>query len=223
MSKQIIEIKIELEGLKPKVWRSFQVEADITFNRLHEIIQKVMGWENYHMYDFKVGTTSIVDHRSEEGEYGFGTGKTYKANKVKLADFIEKKSQKFNYFYDMVDFWEHKLTVKKIFDVDDDDKAYPIVLAGERACPPEDCGGVWGYMELLEILSDPEHPEYEERIEDWLGEDFDPEYFNVEEVNKKFRKTRIAKTKNKKPVKPRGMWVYVGDKKKSRGFRCFLT
>lgn len=190
MTKQIIELKIELEGAKPKIWRTFQVEADTTFSQLHKIIQKVMGWEDYHMYDFTVAKTNIIDPR---GGSDFGTGRDVeKANKVKLSDFIEKKGQKFSYMYDMGDSWEHKLTVKNLFEVENDTN-YPKVLEGERACPPEDCGGIWGYMELLEILKDPKHPEYEERIEDWLGEDFDPENFDVEEVNKKFRKTKVKK------------------------------
>ena len=195
MAKQIIEFKIELDGSEPKIWRTFQVEADTTFNQFHKIIQKVMGWEDYHMYDFKVGKTNIVDSRSEcfGGGFDFGQPKDIKANKVKLADMIEKKGQKFYYFYDMGDYWEHKLTVKKIFEAEDDDINYPVVLEGERACPPEDCGGIWGYQELLEILKDPKHPEYEDRIVDWLGEDFDPDYFSVEEVNKKFRKKVKAK------------------------------
>ncbi|MDD3012907.1 MAG: plasmid pRiA4b ORF-3 family protein [Candidatus Gastranaerophilales bacterium] len=198
MTKQVIELKIEIEGIKPKIWRTFQVEASTTFNKLHKIIQKVMGWEDYHMYDFKVGKTNIVDSRDED--IGFLSlmeegPKEIKANKAKLSDFIEKKSQKFSYMYDMGDSWEHILTVKKIFEAEDTEN-FPVVIDGERACPPEDCGGVWGYEEILEILKDPEHPEYEERIEEWLGEDFDPEYFNVDEVNKKFKKAK-PKAKSK--------------------------
>lgn len=199
MSKQIIELKIELEGIKPKIWRTFQVEADTTFSQLHNIIQKVMGWENAHMYKFTVGKTNLVDSRGEDmgSDWGLDIGqpRDIKATKRKLSDLIEKKGQKFSYMYDMGDSWEHILTVKKIFEVEDDNNDFPVVLEGERACPPEDCGGIWGYEEILELLKNPEHPDYEERIEEWLGEDFDPEYFNIDESNKKFRKTK-PKAKN---------------------------
>lgn len=199
MTKQIIELKIELEGIEAKIWRTFQVESDIKFSQLHKIIQKVMGWEDYHMYDFNVGKINIIDSRgSSLGDFsGFGRSKEIKASKAKLSDFLEKKSQKFSYTYDMGDSWEHKLTVKKIFETEDDDNNYPVVLDGARSCPPEDCGGVWGYQEILELLKNPEHPDYEERITDWLGEDFDPESFNMNEVNKKFKK---AKPKAKKAI-----------------------
>lgn len=212
MSKKIIELKIELEGIKPKIWRTFQVEADITFKDLHENIQKVMGWENYHMYDFTLGKTiNIIDPR---GDNDFGWGEIVKkANRAKLSKFIDTKSQKFSYMYDMGDSWEHKLTVKKIFEAEDSE-SFPLVIDGARACPPEDCGGIWGYEEIIELLKHPESPEYEERIEDWLGEDFDPEYFNIDEVNKKFRK---SKQKAKKPSTSIKRWVYAGDKKNKAG------
>jgi len=193
MAKDIIEFKIELEGIKPKIWRIFQVESSITFNELHKIIQKVMGWEDYHMYDFKAENTNIIDSRSESFEQVLGRDiakNEIKANKAKLFDFIKNKGQKVTYMYDMGDSWEHKLTVKNIFEVDDSKKDFPVVIDGERACPPEDSGGIWGYENLLEIQKDPENPEYEEMIEDWLGEDFDPEYFDVDEVNKKFRRKK---------------------------------
>ena len=101
---------------------------------------------------------------------------------IPIRDFVNE-GQTFSYSYDFGDNWQHKIVVEKILDENEVDKKIPVCIDGERACPPEDCGGVWGYEELLQIRKDKNHPDYEERITEWLGEDFDPEEFNVEEVN----------------------------------------
>jgi hypothetical protein len=95
---------------------------------------------------------------------------------------ITNEKEKFHYLYDFGDSWEHEILVEKILPLEKGTH-YPVCVTGKRACPPEDCGGPYGYEELLEILKDPSHPEYEDRI-DWLPEeDFDPETFYVELVN----------------------------------------
>ena len=110
------------------------------------------------------------------------------ANRIRLSQVGKGEKTKFSYTYDMGDNWEHEVMVEKILSPEPD-KHYPICLTGKRACPPEDCGGIWGYEDLLEIMKDPEHEEYEERME-WLGEGFDPEAFNMERVNRSFELVR---------------------------------
>ncbi|MEA2053678.1 MAG: plasmid pRiA4b ORF-3 family protein [Candidatus Thermoplasmatota archaeon] len=186
---KILQLKIGLNGIKPAIWRRFLVEDSISFHELHGIIQIVMGWENYHLYEFEVDDTRI-----EASSKGFFVDavwiafrpkakKTKPATKTRLNDFIKTEKQRFYYLYDFGDKWEHAIRVEKILEKDDSQK-YPVCIAGKRACPPEDCGGVWGYQELMEIRKDKNHPEYEERIVEWLGEDFDPEHFDVDEINR---------------------------------------
>ena len=87
----------------------------------------------------------------------------------------------FHYEYDFGDSWEHKILLEKIFPFDNK-MALPVCIKGKRACPPEDCGGIWGYEEFLKTISDPKHPEYEDMLE-WLGGEFDPEEFDLEGIN----------------------------------------
>ncbi len=101
---------------------------------------------------------------------------------------LKRARSKFHYIYDFGDNWEHEIIVEKITPLDAG-RHYPCCLAGERACPPEDCGGVWGYKDLLDITSTPDHPDYEE-LREWLGEHFDPEAFDLEAVNRSLKRLK---------------------------------
>ncbi len=175
---KILQLKISLKGSKPLVWRRFLVKDSVTFHKLHEIIQKIMGWENYHLYEFGAGglTISLPDEDA---------GHVTDSRKTKLCDILAAERQRFDYTYDFGDSWEHVIIVEKI--LEKSPQKCPACIAGKTACPPEDCGGIWGYAELLEIMKDKSHPEYEEKIADWLGEDFDPEAFDIDEVNQRLR------------------------------------
>ena len=173
---KVFQLKITLDGITPKIWRKFLVKDNISFHDLHNIIQLIMGWGNYHLYSFYINKEEIgmpdPEFRSE----------LTNAKKIKLKDKLSLK-QKFGYVYDFGDNWEHILTVEKI--LDNKDKALvPTCLEGERAGPPEDCGSYPGYYELMRIKKNKKHPEYKERIKEWLGEDFDFEHFDIEEINK---------------------------------------
>jgi len=104
---------------------------------------------------------------------------------IKISDLLKKEKDKIVYEYDFGDGWEHDIILEKILTPDNDTK-HPICLTGKMNCPPEDCGGIWGYSDMLEILKDPDHEEYESYIE-WLGEEFDPTYFDKDEVNELLR------------------------------------
>jgi len=188
---QIYQFKITLEGVKPPIWRRIQVPETYSFRDLHIAIQDAMGWGNYHSYDFYVGDTCI-----ENDEAGFFIDDMWRnlpfhprrpitralpASKTKLTEFIKKEKQKIRYLYDLGDSWEHIVHLEKILPRKEG-ADYPICIAGKRACPPEDCGGVGGYENFLEIIEDPNHPEHKERME-WIGGEFDPEYFDVKEIH----------------------------------------
>lgn len=193
----ILQLKITLEESKPEIWRKFLVEDSINFKKLHAIIQIIMGWENYHLYDFQIDKNTYVE--SSENEFTVdsvwtdfkmpGKRKTYRDDKTKLSDLIIQKGQKFLYTYDFGDSWTHIIKVENILPKENG-KKYPICVDGAMSCPPEDCGGIWGYEELMQLKKKPDDPEYEELIIDWLGEDFDPEYFSAEDVNKQLRDIR---------------------------------
>lgn len=198
---KILQLKITLNNIKPEIWRRFLVEDNINFHQLHKIIQTVMGWEDYHMYGFIFEDVSIIG----QGE-GFCVdsvwlnfkirGKTLEGDRTKINNYSTKENMEFLYVYDLGDTWEHTIFVEKILERDKAQK-YPLCIAGDRNCPPEDCGGVGGYEHLLEVKKNKNHKEYNELIVDWLGEDYESELFVLDWVN--------AKLHGKKP-KPVWMW-----------------
>ena len=134
-----------------------------------------MGWTNSHLNQFIIHNEfySIPDDEF------FGEVKDYR--KVKLDTLIYYPKTKFIYEYDFGDGWEHTIVLEKVLPRMKN-TYYPICIDGKRNCPPEDCGGPWGYKELLEIISNPKHEEYNEMIE-WLGDGFDPEEFDIVKIN----------------------------------------
>lgn len=178
----IYQLKIALKRVVPQIYRRVQVPSDITLDALHMAIQVAMGWTDSHLHSF-----SFVD-----GDYSMPFNgdelldDTEDETGVKLSDLIVEPKNSFEYTYDFGDDWEHKITLEKIVPPAPG-ATYPVCLAGKRACPPEDCGGVWGYASMLEILADPKHPEYKETRE-WIGGKFDAEAFNMEKVNRMLKK-----------------------------------
>ena len=109
--------------------------------------------------------------------------------RFRLADLVQRKKASFTYEYDFGDGWEHDVVVENTVPVGSEEKR-AVYLAGENACPPEDCGGIWGYYELLEAVNDPKHEDHEELL-DWLGEGFDPTRFDLEGVNAILRRLKL--------------------------------
>ncbi len=174
--RKVLQIKIVLEGITPRIWRRFLVKNNISFHSLHKIVQMVMGWGDYHLYSFYVGKEEIGDPNPNLDR------EITNAKKTKLKDRLLAVKQKFGYVYDFGDDWEHSLVVEKMFD-SEEVKEYPVCLAGERACPPEDCGSHPGYYELMWLKKNKKHPRYKEQIVEWLGEDHDFELFDLDGVN----------------------------------------
>jgi hypothetical protein len=183
-AKDIYQIKITLVGIDPPIWRRVLLPNDTTLEELHWIIQIAMGWEDDHLHQFIVGKKRYSD--PEFGLDRFPGDHEGDETRVPLSHLVLKQKKQFYYEYDFGDSWKHEIKIEKALQRDQD-TVYPVCIEGERACPPEDCGGVWGYQDLLDALSDPEDPDHEERL-DWVGEDFDPEEFSVEEVNEVLQK-----------------------------------
>ena len=180
----IYQLKITLKNIEPAIWRRIQVRGNITLFRLHEYIQVFMGWENYHMHEFRINGERY-GMPDLDGDVMFGT-KINKDKEFKVCDLVSEEDV-FEYVYDFGDDWRHEIEVEKVLEPEAG-AGYPICLAGERACPVEDCGGPWGYQEMLEILKDPEHDDYEHYFE-WLGGEFDPKEFDLDKANGRFERT----------------------------------
>ena len=180
MEKQIYQIQIALKNFRPKIWRRLLIPSDLKLSDLHKVIQSTMGWTNSHLHQFIKGKTFYTVKMPGDDMWGSMNQVDYK--KLKISDLLPYEKEKIVYEYDFGDSWEHTITLEKILPVDKSIK-YPVCTAGKMRCPPEDCGGVWGYENLLGILKNPQHEKYEDMIE-WLEDDeYDPEEFDIEEVN----------------------------------------
>lgn len=175
----IYQLKVTLNDSKPPIWRRVLVPDTITLHQLHTILQIVMGWTNSHLHQFIVDDEYYGD--PDDDEYN----ERQNEKRFRLNQFVTRKGFKFIYEYDFGDSWEHTLHVEAILPVQKGAQ-YPICLEGKCACPPEDIGGGEGYDDLLKIFSDPKHPEYEEMMEEF--DDFDPEFFGIEDANLGLRK-----------------------------------
>ena len=193
------KIKIELTGSKPLIWRRVLVPEEITFERLHDVIQFAMGWGNDHLYDFNLKEEKLRITSDEEVikefEYYSKIKLTEKndpngyirkrleikpklSSKVKIDKYLIKEKN-IEYVYDFGDYWKHNITLEEI--IEDYEYAYPMCIEGEGACPPEDVGGIYGYAEFLEIIKDEAHPQHEE-LKQW-AEEVGYEEFNMDETN----------------------------------------
>lgn len=186
VQQSIYQLRIALQWLEPPIWRRVLVPADVTLAKLHRIIQAVMGWENAHLHQFMVG--KVIYGEPEPGG-GFGGSPIKEERKARLNKVAPKVRNKFLYEYDFGDGWVHEVVVEKVVEAYPEQR-YPVCVAGERACPPEDCGGPPGYQGMLEALADLDHPERGEFLE-WLGgDDFDPEAFDLDRANAALRRVR---------------------------------
>ncbi|MBN1659996.1 MAG: plasmid pRiA4b ORF-3 family protein [Anaerolineae bacterium] len=171
----IYQVKVTLEESKPPIWRRILVPGDATLARLHTIIQIAMGWSDSHLHQFIVGRTFYGEPHPDYGN------EMRDERRVRLNQVVPEPGMRFRYEYDFGDSWMHTLLVEKILEPGPGQR-YPVCVKGERACPPEDVGGVWGYEDFLEAIGDPDHPEHEEYLE-WAGDDFDAEAFDLQETN----------------------------------------
>jgi hypothetical protein len=184
VSLEIYQFKVTLIGITPSIWRRIQVPGGFSLAQLHRALQVALGWENYHLYMFHLGSKKYgppdVD---EDDDLGL-----IDAKRARLRAVLPGVGAMFTYVYDYGDNWQHELLLEAIVMPDPATK-YPRCIAGERRCPPEDVGGIGGYARYLEAMFDPNHAEHEEMMM-WRGP-FDAEEFSAEKVNqelaRKFR------------------------------------
>ena len=172
------QFKIQLKNIKkPPVWRKVVVPSEITFAMFHYIIQAAMGWYDIHLYSFSpsgYGSTPWIEGDDNLAALGIDDEISIPSTDLKLSDIFTTKGQTFTYIYDFGDDWEHIITLEEIDKTNISPK--PKLIGGKGVCPPEDCGGAWGYENLKEVLADKNHPDYQE-FKEWLygPDDFDEE------------------------------------------------
>ena len=183
-SKRIYQLRISIVDISPEIWRRIQVK-ECTLERLHEHIQLAYGWWNYHLHqiligDCRFGNPWLLDDGFEDFEIEDSTA-------TKLCDIVPKDGKRFQfkYEYDFGDGWEHEILFEGCLEAKRGER-YPLCLEGERACPPEDVGGVGGYFDYCEAMADPAHEEHEDLLT-WRGP-YDPEAFDAVKVTKKMRR-----------------------------------
>lgn len=175
LNERLYMLKIQLLDIKPIIWRRFMVPASITIDRLHDVIQIVMGWSDIHLHCFEIGKLRYTENPEYKED-----GKA--SEKYQLRELIKQNGRKIFYHYDFGDNWEHEIILENN-NYFDPELIMPLVcLEGKRECPPEDVGGVPGYMEFCKILKDPKHKDHKNYLS-WSGGHFDSEQFDVENVN----------------------------------------
>lgn len=180
----VYQLLITLSEVTPPVWRRVLLTSDMSLHRLHWIIQAAMGWTNSHLHQFRIGEDVYTQPDfglDEDEDYKIKNERTAKLGKLGLAPH-----SRFIYEYDFGDGWHHEIEVEAVMKIDDR-FSHPICTAGERACPPEDCGGVQGYAEFKQAIRDLEHEDHDGLIE-WIGGIFDPDGFDMNAANHEIRR-----------------------------------
>ncbi len=179
VSAPILQVKITLRNTEPPVWRRLLVRDDVNLGLFHAIIQIAMGWTNSHLHMFFVGNKQYSDPKFGLNESFASDRKVLAEKQLTLREIVSSGITIFGYEYDFGDSWHHMITIEQVGLDGAGFQGFAICTAGERACPPEDCGAPPGFANLLEVIKNPAHEEYESMME-WLGGEFDPEAFDVQ-------------------------------------------
>ena len=180
-SRDILQLKVALLGIRPQIWRRLEVPCDVRVAKLHRAIQAAFGWEECHLHEFRQGGRRVGmpdpdllhDDQVEDDR------------KVKLSQLLKAAGDRLLYVYDFGDTWEHSVEVEKVLKPDRMVR-YPQCTAGERSGPPEDCGGPWRYTEFVKAMANRRHRQHAAMAE-WIGGEWDPEAFDLQAVNTTIR------------------------------------
>ena len=181
---KIVELYIEVQDIKPLIWRRLLVPLTITLPKLHDILQITLGWTDSHLHSFTFGERSF----SMPYDEFFGELEMEDERRKTLGAVLGRDRGEFSYLYDFGDSWRCRIRVTPRPDADPD-WSYPLCVGGARAVPPDDVGGTTGYERFLEVIRDPQHEEHEETLV-WIGGAFDPEGFDLNVVNRIVRYRR---------------------------------
>lgn len=182
--RRVLQFMIILRDSEPVIWRRIQIPSDYNFWDLHVAIQDAMGWQDYHLHQFQIkGKRKRI-----EAFIGIPDFRKIQEFKEVIPGWEIPVKEHFNdlgvtakYLYDYGDDWYHTVILEGYI-LNDSQVKYPVIVGGERPCPPEDCGGIWGYKNLIKTLSNPKNEEYE-ALKEWVGEDWSPEKFDPNQVS----------------------------------------
>ena len=174
----ILQLLITLMHIEPPIWRRVLVPTNMNLARLHDVIQAAMGWQEYHLHEFQIGDRryGVPDPAFEDPDF-----KVYHDANFKLDAVLGRGIERFIYTYDFGDNWQHDIVIEQQLP-SDASKTYPTFMAGERRCPPEDVGGVPGFYEFLDAISDPAHEDHKHMLE-WAGGRYDPDELDIYRIN----------------------------------------
>ena len=178
------QLKVTLRGVRPPVWRRIVVASDTPLSELAIVLEAAMGWMGGHLHAFDAGAV-VYEHLDPDNDFGGGFRRTVDERTVTVADVAATPGSKLRWDYDFGDGWQHNIVVEAILPADPT-IAVPACVGGRRACPPEDCGGPWGYADLLDALADPDHERHDE-LPEWLPPGFDPAAFDADEATEAMR------------------------------------
>jgi Plasmid pRiA4b ORF-3-like protein len=181
---QIYQLRIELQYLKPAIWRRVLVPGSIKLSKFHVVILWSMGWQGGHMHEFVIGQTNYGEPDPEFPQ----VPPVVREDRVTLQQALGGLKT-IRYIYDFGDDWEHKIKLEKTLPFDPEMK-HPQCIAGQYACPPEDVGGVDGYIDFLDAIRNPAHEEHASMLE-WVGGGFDPLTFDLDETNERLSEIKL--------------------------------
>lgn len=179
---EIYRVRVSMRDIEPVIWRQIELSGQTTLKQFHRILQIAMGWENYHLHEFLVGGQR---YGGPDPDYD-GPGEVIRESGVRLTSVLPQPGSEMLYVYDFGDYWQHEIRLEAVLGPESG-AYYPRVLNGARSCPPEDCGGTGGYADLLEILMNPAHKEFED-MRQWTGSRFNAEVFSAEAANERLQK-----------------------------------
>ncbi|WP_462318904.1 plasmid pRiA4b ORF-3 family protein [Marinilabilia sp.] len=174
---QIYQVKVELQGIEPSIWRRLQIPADLFLHDFHKVLQTAMGWENQHLHIFMRGNRLFGPSDDE----WLNNPRFQDYTIVRVNDLLRNPGDSIVYQYDMGDNWRHLITLEKQTEPEPLEY-YPVCVDGARECPPEDCGGPYGYQEMIAAVKDPSNPQHK-FFKALFPDGLDPEYFDLEEIN----------------------------------------
>ncbi|MCZ7448319.1 plasmid pRiA4b ORF-3 family protein [Rhizobium rhizogenes] len=185
---RIARLYVQLNEMEPVIWRRVEVSLSLSLKALHDVIQAMMLFENYHLFEFEAGGRQY-DAPGPEGAYG---RKTYAARNVRIAALVDRGVSTFTYTYDFGDYWQHTIKIEAANPA----LEYPCFLDGEHRAPPEDVGGKSGFTEFLKAMARPRHPQHRQFTR-WYGGPFDPADISVDVVQDRIAKLAHRRTLGK--------------------------
>jgi hypothetical protein len=183
----VLRLKVTLRGVQPPVWRRIEVSSTAKLPDFAAMLEGVMGWHGAHLHMFE--TRDRRQFGEPDPDFAFGPP-VEDETRYRVVDLLPDVGAKLRFDYDFGDGWEHDVVLEAI-EPTTDGVDYPRCIGGKRACPPEDCGGPWGYAELLAALADPRHERHAD-ITEWLGGKFEPDHFDTEEMTELMRLPRLS-------------------------------